>query len=159
MLRNLVQDPEALAAEPVSDATLGMLPFHQQAAAFVIALGVLIVVLELVRKRKLREEYSLIWTGAALILCTLALFPNLLYVFQSAIGAELGTSALFFGALLFLMLVALNVSVHLTKLTLRNKALSQRLALLEREIEEVRNPRESRAGKRNEKSNGADGAA
>ncbi len=150
MLRTLIQDTESSAD---TATPYGMLPVHQQIAALVIAIGVLILVLELVRKRKLREEYSLIWTCAALVLCALALFPNLLLLFKNAIGAELGTSALFFGALLFLMIIALNVSVHLTKLTLRNKALSQRLALLEQDIEELRS--QPREGKTSQEVDGA----
>ncbi len=114
------------------------LPGHQQWVALALASLMLIAVVELVRKRKLREEYSLIWIGTALILMVLAWQYPLLDHFRRLIGAVEPTSALFFGALVFLMLVALQFSVRLSKLTWRNRMLSQRVALLDRELQELR---------------------
>lgn len=113
------------------------LPSHQQTVAVVLALAMLVVVLELVRKRKLREEYSLIWSGTAIVLLLLALQHRVLDGFRELIGAVEPTSALFFGALVFLMLVSLQFSVRLSKLSHRNRSLSQRLALLEEELREL----------------------
>jgi hypothetical protein len=126
-----------LAQEATREHSDG-LPGHQQVVAIVLAVVMLAVVLELVRKRKLREEYSLIWTMTALVLILLAWQHELLTLFQRAIGAVEPTSALFFGALVFLMCVALQFSVRLSKLTFRNRTLSQRVALLEQELDELR---------------------
>ena len=111
---------------------------RQKIVAVILAAAILIVVIELVRKRKLREEYTVLWVGTALILLALALWGELLTWFQKTIGAAASTSALFFGGLVFLMLVALQLSVRLSKLTFRNKTLSQRVALLEKQIEDLR---------------------
>ena len=114
------------------------LPTHQRIVAVIVAILMLGVVIELVRKRKLREEYSVLWTVTAVLLLALALQSWLLDVFKNLVGIVEPQSALFFGGLLFLMLIALQFSVRLSKLTYRNKALTQRIALLERDIQELR---------------------
>ena len=119
-------------------AVLGELPFGQKIVAIVIAVSMLVGILELVRRRKLREEYSYVWFGTAVVLMALALEPRLLTMFQTVIGAQLPTTALFFGALMFLMLVSLLMSLRLSRLTIRNKSLTQRSALAQHEIDDLR---------------------
>lgn len=131
------QDPNA----PLEPQTMQGLPFHQQVVAIVLAVAILLVVIELVRKRKLREEYSILWIVTAVALLALAVEHQLLTWFQNAIGAVLPISALFFGALVFLVLVSLQYSVRLSKLTARNKTLCQKIALLERDVEQLKQQR------------------
>jgi hypothetical protein len=114
------------------------LPGRQQFVAVAVAVAMLVLVLELVRRRKLREEYSWLWVVTALGLIVLALNGDVLVLASRWIGAAASTSTLFFGAIVFLLLVALQFSVHLSKLAQRQKTLAQRLALLERELEERR---------------------
>lgn len=118
--------------------TLQPLPERQTIVAITLAVTVLIVVVELVRKRKLREEYSVLWVATAAILIALALKQDLIIELSKLFGAAQSSSTLFFLALVFLMLLSLQFSVRLTRLTFRNRALSQRIALLEREVEELR---------------------
>lgn len=134
MIQALIQELQGPTLPKVVDG----LPGHQKTVAIVLALAMFLVVLELVRKRKLREEYSLLWTLTAFALLVLAIQHRLLNVVKDLVGAVEPTSALFFGALVFLMLVALQFSVRLSKLTFRNRTLSQRVALLEDEINAVR---------------------
>lgn len=121
---------------------LERLPLQHRVVAVVLALTTLVVVLELVRKRKLREEYSLLWVCTASVLLILAFDHRVLNWFQKLIGAALPTTALFFGALLFLAFAALQFSVHLSKLAFRVRTLSQRVALLEKELEQARSSEE-----------------
>ncbi|MBI5852891.1 MAG: DUF2304 domain-containing protein [Planctomycetes bacterium] len=114
------------------------LPGHQKTVAIVLSIAMFLVVVELVRKRKLREEYSLVWMLTAFALLVLAIQHRLLNVVRDLVGAVESTSALFFGALVFLMLLSLQFSVRLSKLTFRNRTLSQRVALLEDEIDNLR---------------------
>jgi len=114
------------------------LPGHQKTVAIVLSIAMFLVVVELVRKRKLREEYSLVWMLTAFALLVLAIQHRLLNVVRDLVGAVEPTSALFFGALVFLMLLSLQFSVRLSKLTFRNRTLSQRVALLEDEIDSLR---------------------
>ena len=122
-----------------------LLPTDQKIVAVTLAIVMIVVVIELVRRHKLREEYSLLWVGTAFVLLVLALWPGLLSWFQNMIGAKLPTSALFFGALVFLMLVALQFSVRLTRLTTRNRALVQKVALLQEQVEKLRDHEQEEA--------------
>ncbi len=116
----------------------GLLNPDQMLIAIIVATAMLLVVIELVRKRKLREEYAFLWIGTAMLLTILALWTNVLDGIRAALGAQTQASTLFFGAILFLMLLALQFSVHLTRLTSRNKALGQEVSLLRRELDDLR---------------------
>lgn len=105
--------------------------------AIVVATVMLLVVIELVRKRKLREEYAVVWIATAVLLMVLALWTDVLDWIRTLLKADTQASTLFFGAILFLMLLALQFSVRLTKLTFRNKALGQEVALLRKELQEL----------------------
>ena len=134
MLGALLQDPSVVE--------IGLINGHQKLVALTLAAVILVVVVELVRKRKLREEYAVIWVVTSLALMLLAWQHKLLNMWIAVIGAAEPASALFFGAILFLVFVALQFSVRLSKLTYRSKALTQRIALLETEIHELREHRD-----------------
>ncbi|MCA8973332.1 MAG: DUF2304 domain-containing protein [Planctomycetes bacterium] len=133
----------ASIASPLVAMDLEPLPERQRVTAIIVAVGVLLLVLELVRRRKLREEYSWVWalTGAALIV--LATNHDLLDLLSRWIGAASPVSTLFFGAFMFLLALALQFSVRLSRLTHRNRTLAQRLALLEEEVAQMRGDRQA----------------
>lgn len=114
------------------------LPERQRVLAIVFAVTVLLVVVELVRKRKLREEYAILWIATATVLLLLAFELRVLYWLAELVHAEAPVSVLFFGAMVFLLAVALQFSVRLSRLTWRNKNLTQRIALLEDELKDLR---------------------
>ena len=114
------------------------LPIRQTIAAIAMSVTMLVVVVELVRKRKLREEYSFLWVGTALLLLVMAFWNDVLVWFQRLLGAEAPASALWFGAIVFLMLVALQFSIRISKIAFREKAMAQRVALLEKDIDDLK---------------------
>ncbi|HHI81138.1 MAG TPA: DUF2304 domain-containing protein [Planctomycetes bacterium] len=114
------------------------LPPRQRVVAVLVSILILLGVLELVRQRKLREEYSALWVLTALGLLVLALNYRILVWLTHLIGAVLPTSTLFFGGLVFLMLLALQFSVRLSRLTYRSRSLTRRVALLEEELRELK---------------------
>jgi hypothetical protein len=124
--------PQAHAPE------LEPLPERQQLVALLLAAFVLVVVFELVRRRRLREEYSWVWVATALGLIVLAVQQDLLVTVSRWIGSASSVSTLFLGAFLFLLALALQFSVRLSKLTWRHRLLGQRLALLEEELARLR---------------------
>jgi len=119
---------------------------RQRFVALAIAIGVLLFVLELVRRRKLREEYSWVWIGTSVALIVLAISNDLLVTLSQWVGAASPVSTLFFGAFVFLLALVLQYSVRLSRLTHRHRTLAQRLALLEQEVSELRAAGRTRAG-------------
>ncbi|GAB4289571.1 MAG: hypothetical protein Kow0090_02290 [Myxococcota bacterium] len=112
-----------------------MNPRQQQFAIFMAA-ALLVVIVELVRRRRLKIEYSWLWlfTGAAILI--LVLRYEALIWFTDLIGAVLPTTTLFIFAFFFLILLMLHFSVKTTAYDEQIKKLAQELALLRNKVEE-----------------------
>ena len=110
--------------------------FHQKIFAVIMSFVIMAGVIELVRRRKLREEYSWLWllTGAVIIL--LVVCYDFLVLLTSVIGAVTPTTTLFIFGLLFLMMISLHYSIQISKLSHQVKELGQQVALLKLQIEE-----------------------
>ncbi len=132
---------DTIAGEGFWARDLEPLPGRQKVAAIVVAIAVLLLIIELVRRRKLREEYSWLWAVTGAVMAVLAIYQDLLVTLSRWIGAASPVSTLFFGALLFLLTLTLQFSVRLSRLTHRNRTLAQRMALLEKEIERLHEER------------------
>lgn len=108
---------------------------RQKVFATVVGIGLLVLIFELVRRRKLREEYSWLWMLTGLVILILAVWHDLLVFLTRFIGAALPASTVFFLGVFFLVLINLYLSVKISKLTNQVKNLAQRLALLADEVE------------------------
>ena len=102
------------------------------------SLIVLLVVLELVRRRHLSEEYSLLWIGTAILMLVLGLWRDLLHSMAQWVGIFDPSNLLFLLAALFLLFFQLYLSTVITKLTRENKEIAQQLALLRYDVGELR---------------------
>ena len=105
-----------------------------QIAATLGALVLLLVVLELVRRRRLLERYALLWLAVGVALVVLGAWQGLLTRVSDAIGVAAPPNALFAVGLGFLVLLVLNFSVVISRLSDQTKVLAQRLALLEERV-------------------------
>jgi len=105
-----------------------------QLVAIIVTAGLLLFVLELVRRRRLMERYSLLWLLAAIVLLLLAIFGDLLSKFSTALGIATPSNALFAAAIGFLVLLVLHFSTTISRLTDESKVLAQRLALAEERL-------------------------
>ena len=99
------------------------------------SVAALLFILELVRQRRLREEYSLLWLATAIVLLVLSVSRPLLDVLASAMGIFYPPSALFVVALIFVLLILLHFSTVITRLSQENKDIAQQVALLRYELE------------------------
>src|SRR3954465_5718815 len=99
----------------------------------IVAIGgtlvLLLVVLELVRRRRLLERYALVWLGSTLVLLALGIWSGLLGTIADAIGVKYPATALFVVAFGFILRLVLHFSTAVSRLTARPKVLAQRLAL------------------------------
>jgi hypothetical protein len=112
------------------------MPIRQQLFFLAVAAVFLLIVLELVRRRRLRVEYAWLWIGSGIALITVILRYELLIWLTELAGAVIPTSTVFFLATLFLALLGLHYSVRLTALTREVKELAQELALLRAHVDE-----------------------
>ena len=113
------------------------MPLRQKIFAIIISLTLLIFIIELVRRKKLREEYSWLWLLTGAMILVLALWYDLLQGITHLIGAGLPTSTLFFLGLVFLILIAVQFSVKVSELNNQVKNLAQENGLLKNRVEEL----------------------
>jgi len=116
------------------------MPVQQQIFSLLVSIFVFVVVIDMVRKRRLREEYSVLWLVTSLIMFVLVLRYKWLVALTSFIGAGLPTTTLFLCAIIFLMLLSVQFCIKISKLTDQVKNLSQENALVKLEIENLSLP-------------------
>ena len=110
---------------------------HIRIVAIVATLVLLLVVLELVRRRRLLERYALVWLGSTIVLLGLGIWQGLLGKIADAIGVVYAPNALFVIAFGFVLLLLLHFSTAVSRLTDQTKVLAQRLALSEQRQTEL----------------------
>jgi hypothetical protein len=105
--------------------------FRLRVVAMVAIGALLLVVLDLVRRRRLLERYALLWLGSAVTLLGLAAWSGLLARISDAIGVATPANALFVAAFGFVLVLLLHFSIAVSRLTDQSKLLAQRVAMLE----------------------------
>ena len=94
------------------------------------SLALLVFIVELVRRRRLKEEYSVLWVTTSLALLLLAIWVGLLRDLAHLIGAGSQASALYFFGIIFIVFLLLHFSVRVSNLERRVVVLLQEVALL-----------------------------
>lgn len=103
------------------------------------ALGLLGLVVELVRRRRLGEGYSLLWLLTCMVLLVLSLWRDLLDILAGLVGIFYPPTVLFVIGFGFVLLILLQFSVVVSRLSGENKELVQQLAIMDwrlRQLEE-----------------------
>jgi cell division protein FtsW (lipid II flippase) len=115
----------------------GQTPLTVSLVAAASSLLLLVIVFELIRSRRLRERYALLWLLTGLVLLALSLWRGGLNTIAGWLGVETYPPAVLFAvALVFVLAVLLHYSTVISRLADQNVVLAQRLALLELEISE-----------------------
>jgi hypothetical protein len=117
-----------------------------QIVAIAGALGLLVFVLELVRRRALMERYALLWLGSSIVILVLAIWDEALGMIARQLGILSAPNALFFVAIAFILLLLLHFSAAMSRLADQSKVLAQRQAILEQRLSEVEYARAVAAG-------------
>ena len=114
-----------------------MTPLTVSIAATIVSLLLLFGVFELIRSRRLRERYALLWVATGIVLVVLSAWRDGLNTIASWVGVRGYPPAVLFAiGLLFVILVLLHYSTVISRLTDQNVVLAQRLALLETKLQE-----------------------
>jgi hypothetical protein len=108
-----------------------------QVVAIFGAIGLLLLVLELVRRRALMERYALLWLFSSVVILGLAVWTDALNAIARQMGIVSAPNALFFVAVAFILLLLLHFSAAMSRLTDQSKVLAQRQAILEHRLTEA----------------------
>jgi hypothetical protein len=99
-----------------------------------IAAGILVLVILVVRARRLRVEYSVLWIAAALLVLVATVFYSSVEFIAPYLGVVYTPSAVFFLGILFLLLVTFHLSVKVSRLEEDRTRMAQTVALLEERL-------------------------
>jgi hypothetical protein len=108
----------------------------QRAILAFLGVGLLLFTLELIRRRRLREEYSLLWLLTGVVLLLFVVFPEALYRISEALHLYHLTTMLMV-AFLFLLLIVLHYSTVISQISEHETELAQQVALLTWQLERV----------------------
>ena len=84
----------------------------------------------MVRRRKLREEYSILWMSGSALILVLSLKQDWLVSLAHAVGIVYPPSFLFLVGILFILLILIHFSIAISKLHQMNKKMAQEIALM-----------------------------
>lgn len=99
------------------------------------AVALALYVLDLVRRRRLAEDYSLLWVVASVVIAVLGFSTPLLKTITRVLGMMFESSTVFAVGLGFAIAMLLFLSVRLSRLSHAHEALTRELALLRNELE------------------------
>ena len=111
---------------------------HGQTFVFLVTLGLFMLVLWLVRKRRITEHFAVLWVAISLgLLAASSVGYNYLFRFSTYLGIPTPTSALFLMAIFGLTLLVIQLFVWASRLNERSRVLAQQVALLGDEMKRV----------------------
>lgn len=108
-----------------------MTPLRISILAAIASVVLLLVILELIRRRRLREKYAILWLATGVVLLVLSLWRDGLNTIAGWAGVSYAPAILFAVGALFVLVVLLHYSTVISKLADQNTILAQKLALLE----------------------------
>ncbi len=98
-----------------------------------LSVALLVLILELVRRRRFKERYALLWLGAAAFGLVVGLFPGIIVWIARLFHVQFLT--VFFGiTFIFLLGLVLSFSMVISRLSEQNRELAQEVALLDRRL-------------------------
>jgi predicted AlkP superfamily phosphohydrolase/phosphomutase len=107
------------------------IPIEQRITAIAVSLILLLIIVQLVRKHKLREEHALLWLAAGSSILLLSVFGGLTNFLASVFAVAYAPTLILVAGLFFALVVVLSQSVALSTQSNRVRDLAQNLALLE----------------------------
>ncbi len=113
-------------------------------ASLTISIGIFFFVVWLVRQRRLREKYAILWLCTSVFVIFLTASRRVLEVAALSVGIYYPPSLLFLVGVLFLLMVVIGQSVTLSRLSESNHNLAQEMALLKKRIEDLSGDKEEK---------------
>ena len=96
--------------------------------------GIILITFEMIRRRKLKEEYSLLWFLTGCVILLFSVFPGVLYWLSAQLHLHHLTTMLLVTAA-FLLSIVLHYSTVISRLSEHEKELAQRVAILSWQLE------------------------
>jgi len=103
---------------------------HQQIVVVALSVLLLLFIIYLVRRRAIREEYSILWLGAGIFMVIATVFYDIILFITHLLGAVTPTTAVFLLGIFFLVVLNIQMTVVLSRQTANINRIARELALL-----------------------------
>ncbi|KAB2351549.1 DUF2304 domain-containing protein [Actinomadura rudentiformis] len=117
----------------------------------------LLVIFEMLRRRRMREKYAITWVVLAVFIVLIAAFPGILTWAADLTGVEVPANLLFFGASLLLLAMNVQLSSEVSRLEDKVRTLAEELGLQRLRIEQVEHVEKSGAAEHEPAHDGTSG--
>jgi hypothetical protein len=114
-----------------------------QIIAIIVSLLLLSIIFELIRRRKLKPEYSIFWVFIGIVMLLLSVFKNLLNKLADILGVFPPVFALLLIGFAGIVLILLYISVLVSEFSSENKEIFKELSILRWKIEQIRKDSEN----------------
>jgi hypothetical protein len=94
-------------------------------------------IIYMLRKEVLDLRFSLIWVFIGFCMILFAIFPNIMFYSSRLLGIEVPSNAVFFLAILFLMMITFSLTLALSRQSVKVTKMAEKIALLEKKLEDT----------------------
>ena len=108
-----------------------------QVVALLVAVVVLVLTVETLRRRQMKEKYTVLWLMVTVAIVVLAAWPPLLDTVAGWLGVADPPNLLAFAAMLFLLGVTAHLSWETSRLEEKTRILAEEVALLRQQLEDA----------------------
>lgn len=105
-----------------------------------VVVVLIVAIIELLRRKVIREKYAVVWLLMALLLVGGALFPNLVNQISRNLGFQYLSNFVLFLFAVINLLIAMQLSLSLGKVENQAQTLAEEIALIKESISSNRNP-------------------
>ncbi len=101
------------------------------------SISLILIIFGLIKRKKLKEEYSLLWLGCGSVFLFFSIFKPMLQIFASTLGIIYAPSALLLMLIVSSFFILIQFSVVISKLSESNKNLIQEVGILKAEFKKL----------------------
>lgn len=107
--------------------------------AIIFSLILILFIINLVRKNKLDEKYSILWLFASIVILIVAIFPNIITFVAKKFNVYYPPTLMLLFAIIILGAYIVHISVVITKQNKMIVKLTQELGILKEKLEDKNN--------------------
>jgi len=114
-----------------------------QFLAIMGSIFLILLILELIRKNYLKEKYSLLWLSTGGVFLILSFTIKYLEPLTRFLGFQMVSNALLLSGIIFLVIIALGMTIAISRLSEKSIRLTQEVVLLKKKVEDLEEGRHS----------------
>jgi hypothetical protein len=111
-----------------------------QIISLLFSILILYTIFEMVRKKKIKEEYSILWFLMGLVFIAISIFPSIIDTLGKIFGIAYAPTLILLLLFAFVLTVLIHFSIVLSALTDKNNTLIQEIGLIKHELDSLKNP-------------------